>query len=211
MAERVDLKKRAIERLSIAFSAEMDDSRLTSLRRISPADLDGDSFFSVIYRRSRTQHRGWAWVKPHDATTGSVEVNINYDLRAARPVADSAALSDFFRLTEEWHIPVHLKARVDFSLSLDSFKPFLALPLRICEGQDTAFDTVEGIHVSKHSGDISLYDVLIEYVANREVFAVVSFKNESTLCSELVTEVVNRALEIRGLFIARDPEEKDGE
>lgn len=190
----------------LEFSTTVALSRhlISSIRKASPPDEDGDSIFVDAY----DGHRAYLWVcelpKSPKKRQRVFAIEFNYEAKSGGRLPKSVPrIQELVTILSAIKETMNFDCRVDFKFDKRSkVKLMLVLPMKLPKGlPDAPFDSITGIHLVKLDSKRVKYDVFFDSPGDGTIFEEVLFRYDSVIDDSLAAKVLEEANTISKKFV----------
>lgn len=202
----VNLKSLSINEVELSGNIELPDILIQQIREVSPPNKDGNTLFYDSYKIGNDSHVGWLALSSPEKDTKTYRFFLHYQPGRVRKQKKRIPLvSEALEILSNTDNPFELSCSVTFSFKKrDKVKTILSLPLALSDSPSFPFDEVRGIHISKTEDKIRKYDAILDRGRDGSLTAAIGFPHKVTINSALISDVVNKAVEISAGLVCRE-------
>ena len=180
--------------------------RLLDISVDEESKREGIAVFATSYKRSRTQHGIWSFVRELGSESGPHEVSFNYWLEPEE--LPSSSLPDVLRLAQELEPltdEIEWACHAIFRYAHETFAArWLELPMKVRERNMVAFDEIRGYRLVRTSDEDIAYSVIVDRPTNEDISHIVTFSFLSRLTPALPKVIFEHAVSISSTLIREE-------
>lgn len=196
-----------IERVQYSCSLPYDQTLAQQIKKVSKNDdPKAPVYFFTEYEKHETSKSifsALAIIPKKD--TEKIELQfVDSNFKFRKPKENPPPVADLIAVLSNVP-PVQFNCVISYQYhKRDHVKTAVVLPMSMFASADWSFDTIEGLHLSKHVGKTSEYDIIMDKNDEGDLLVTTLFKKMFKIDEMTINTVIDKSLEISKKFVLKE-------